>query len=415
MTERLYVRDSLLLSFEARLVRAALHDGKPSIVLDRSAFYPEGGGQLGDRGTLTLDGLALEVIDVQIDDASGEVHHLLAPTVNEVDEIVAKSIIEKSTIAGRVERAHRRDMMSQHTGQHMLSCALLEVAGAATVSSRLGRETSTIDVDQPMLTEEKLRACEDAVNEVVLDDRPVHTLFPTEEELARLPLRRKPKVEKDIRVIHVEGFDVSPCGGTHCLATGQVGAVRIVKSERYKGMTRVTFVAGARTIADHRAHAAALGELAKELKCGTFDVASALARVRADARAASQQAGLARAELMRHLSTQLLATHAVDPSGTTRVVMARESGDLDSLRALAGALAARADVVALVAARDEATRDWLVVIERGASASFDAGRWWKQCAVAHGGRGGGRAEHAEGRLPQSVDFEAIARERGGAG
>jgi alanyl-tRNA synthetase len=298
--------------------------------------------------------------------------------------------------------------MAQHTGQHLLSAALLRAAGAETSSARLGEATSTIDVAAPSLDEGALHRAEDLTNDVILDDLPIRVLFPSPDELAALPLRRAPKVQEGVRVIEVAGFDCSPCGGTHCARTGQVGPVRISSIERYKGLFRVTFLAGRRALADHRRKDDALRELARGMSCGPFDVGGAIEKLRADLRERSEQLGNARGELVRLVAERALAAAPPIPGESARLVIAREGDDLGALRALAAALARRPDVVALVASRPRDGGDWLVAIERGADASFDAGAWLKDLARRHGGRGGGRPERAEGRLPGSVDWLAVA-------
>ena len=153
-TERLHLTDSLLLRFEARVLKAAEWNGAPSVLLDRTAFYAEGGGQLGDQGVLHWEGGELTVTDVQISDA-GEVHHILSQP--------APGAIVGLVVRGAIDEQRRRDFMSQHTGQHMLSRALLDVAGAETVSSRLGSETSTIDLSLPSIDDAVLARAEELV------------------------------------------------------------------------------------------------------------------------------------------------------------------------------------------------------------------------------------------------------------
>jgi alanyl-tRNA synthetase len=398
-TERLYLADPSLEPFRGRVLRRASFRGRPSLLLDRSAFFPEGGGQPADRGQLLLGPLALEVVDVQLDDED-RVHHLLGGE--------APENIEGAEIEGRLDGVRRRDLMAQHTGQHLLSAALLRAAGAETSSARLGEATSTIDVAAPSLDEGALHRAEDLTNDVILDDLPIRVLFPSPDELAALPLRRAPKVQEGVRVIEVAGFDCSPCGGTHCARTGQVGPVRISSIERYKGLFRVTFLAGRRALADHRRKDDALRELARGMSCGPFDVGGAIEKLRADLRERSEQLGNARGELVRLVAERALAAAPPIPGESARLVIAREGDDLGALRALAAALARRPDVVALVASRPRDGGDWLVAIERGADASFDAGAWLKDLARRHGGRGGGRPERAEGRLPGSVDWLAVA-------
>lgn len=408
-TERLYLRDTSSLAFHGRLLRRASLGGKPSLILDRSGFFPEGGGQPGDRGELRLGGARVPVVDTQIDD-DGWVHHLLGE-VSEVDLINAiNAINEGDEVAGSVDAARRRDFMSQHTGQHMLSSALLQAAGAETVSARLGEGVSTIDVAVDALDDRALHRAEDLTNDVVMSDAVIRVLFPDADELRALPLRRAPKVAEGIRVIDIEGFDCSPCGGTHCARTGQVGPVRVSSIERYKGLWRVSFLAGRRALGDHRDKDAALRELARSLSCGPFDVAASLERLRAELRERSDLLGSARGELTRLLAEATLAAHPPADAGPTRIALAREGDDLAAARALAAALVQRPDVVALVASRPRDGGDWQVVVERGKSAAFDCGAWVKAAAQRHGGRGGGRLERAEGRLPGAADWLAVAAE-----
>jgi alanyl-tRNA synthetase len=411
-TDKLYWQDSLLLRFEASLVGTATWKGRPSVVLDRTAFYPEGGGQLPDEGRLRLAGAEVGVADVQIDD-EGVIHHVLD---GDASRLLAESGVDPAgpdpsgrPVEGDVDGARRRDHMSQHTGQHMLSRALLDVVQGATVSSRLGSSASTVDLSLAAAPEGLLAQAEDLANAVVLDDREIRQIFPTAEELARLPLRREPKVEREVRVIEIEGFDLSPCGGTHCRRTGEVGPIRIVGIERYKGLLRVTFLAGLRAMRDYRAKDEALGKLARSFTCGPLEVEAAVASLRSDLKERGDQLSFARGELVRRLGAEVLAAHPPDPGGTTLVILERPGDDLGTARALASAIARRPDAVALVATRDRESGDWLVVAERGEAAGFDAGKWLKDLAARHGGRGGGRPERAEGRLPGGVAFAEVAR------
>jgi alanyl-tRNA synthetase len=402
-TEKLYWKDPFLSTFEARGARASELGGKPSVVLAETAFYPEGGGQLADTGSLEVSGQTLRVLDVQVDDA-GEIHHLV--------EERAPFDATDDTLRGAIDAARRRDHMAQHTAQHMVSHALVDVARADTVSARLGATDCTIDVDVPSLADAAVAKVEDLVNAVVRDDVPVRSLFPTVEELAKMPLRRAPKVTSGVRVIDIEGFDLTPCGGTHCTRTGQIGVVTVTGTEHFKGKIRVFFHAAGRALADARAKSEVLRALAGDFTCGVLDVPAAVHKMRADLKAKLDALSGMRGDLVELIAAQALAAHPPrDATGSaTPIVLVRPKDDLAMLRTLAGRLAARPDVVALCAAPDPATGDLLVVVQRGASATFDAGKWFKTMSQKHGGRGGGRAERAEGRLPATVDLAQAARE-----
>jgi alanyl-tRNA synthetase len=396
-TEKLYWSDPFATTFEAT-ARAGQLDGKRTIILDRTLFYPESGGQLADQGTLLLGTRPLRVEDVQVDDA-GLIHHLVADPIDSVDGVAS----------GTVDAARRRDHMAQHTAQHALSRALVDVARAETVSSRLGSSTCTIDVEGA-LNERDVARAEDLVNAVVMNAVPVRALFPSPDELAKMPLRRAPKVDHDVRIIEIEGFDLSPCGGTHCTRSGQIGVVRVVGLEKYKGGWRVTFHAGRRAIEDAHKKEAVLAELAREMTCGLLDVGSAVGKLRGELKARMDALSTTRGELVELLAERVLSAHPPDASGTTRIVLVRPRDDVPMLRTLAGRLAARPDVIAFCASPDErADGDWSIVVQRGAGVSFDFGAWLKSMASRHGGRGGGRPERAEGRLPRGLSPEDLAR------
>ncbi|HEY8040081.1 MAG TPA: DHHA1 domain-containing protein [Polyangiaceae bacterium] len=394
-TEKLYWADPFATTFEAT-ARLGELGGRRTIVLDRTLFYPESGGQLADAGTLLVGDRTHQVDDVQVDD-HGAIHHLV---------VDSPDLPHDATARGVIDAARRRDHMAQHTAQHALSRALVDVARAETVSSRLGATTCTIDVEGALADRDVARA-EDVVNAIVTDDVAVRQLFPTAEELARMTLRRAPKVDRGVRVIEIEGFDLSPCGGTHCTRTGQIGLVRVVGLEKYKGGWRVTFHAGRRALEDARRKEAVLAELAREFTCGLLDVGSAVGKLRTELKARVDALSTTRGELVELLVDRVLAAHPARPGGTTPIVLVRDHDDVGMLRTLAGRLASRRDVVAFCASPD-GSGDLSIVVQRGASAAFDCGAWLKRIAAAHGGRGGGRPERAEGRLPRGLSLEALA-------
>lgn len=388
-TTRLHYDDPMRLEFEAVVTAHGRFGERPSVILDRTAFYPESGGQLGDVGTLG----ALAVLDVQVDDA-GVVHHLVegdAPAVG-------------TRVKGAVERSRRRLHMALHTGQHMLSRALLDEAGAETVSSRLGSTSCTIDVHLASLDEAAVARAEDLVNRVIEDDLAVRQFFPSPEELARLPLRRAPKVSENIRVVDAGGFDVSPCGGTHCTRTSQVGTVTVTGVERYKGKGRVTFLAGRVAQRELAARSKALADLARSFSCGPLDVRAGVERLRGDLQGARESLGLAREQWATVYARGLVADALAQ--GERRVACVLDGDAIETLRALASRITATPEMVALLASRT--SEGLLVALARGEGSAFDCGAWLKRVAAAHGGRGGGRADRAEGRLPASVDWLTLA-------
>jgi len=393
-TTLLYHDDPLLLRFRARVLEHASWDGRPSLILDRTAFYPESGGQMADRGLLA--GLALA--DVQVDDA-GRVHHVL-------DAGLALPAVGDE-VEGAIDRERRRLHMALHTAQHMLSRALVEEAGAETVSSRLGETACTIDVRadpaRAPLDEPRLARAEDLVNAIVDDDVAIRAWFPTEDELRALPLRRAPKVSEHVRVVAIGDFDVSPCGGTHCTHAAQVGLVRVTGLERYKGLVRVTFAAGRRARATLADRDDVLRVLGRDFRCGPRDVPAAVERLQRELAEARQSLGAARSRLADAAAAELLA-RAPDER---RIVARFDEGDAAFLRAVAARLTDGAARVAILAAPID-DGQLHVLAARGPGSAFDCGAFVKRLASTHAGRGGGRPETAEGRVPQSIDFAEAA-------
>jgi alanyl-tRNA synthetase len=389
-TPRLYFDDPARLDFEATVAAHRLVDGRVAVVLDRTAFYPDSGGQPGDAGHIE----ALAVDDTVCDDA-GVVAHVLAP--GSTPPAVG------ATVRGLVDRDRRRLHAALHTGQHMLSRAMLDEAGAETASSRLGAGGCTLDLDAPTLDERALARAERRVARAIEDDLAVRQWFPGAEELASLPLRRASKVAENVRVVDIGGFDLTPCGGTHCARTALVGALYVTGVERFKGKSRVNFLAGRAALDELRARAGSLAELGRLFTCGPRDVRAAVERLRSDLQSTRDALGDVRARWAEGVAERLL--REARAAGSARVVAAFEGESVETLRALGQRLAARDGAVAFLASRVD--DGLLVLVARGPGSTFDCGAWLKRVAAAEQGRGGGRPDRAEGRLPGAVDWAAL--------
>lgn len=413
-TEKLYWTDSRRGAFETRgaslsSYRLADSTSKPSLVLKETIFYPEGGGQLGDVGQLVVGGRRVTIADTQVDD-EGAIHHLLAEPLPE--DVAASLSNADLPIEGTIDLVRRQDFAAQHTAQHALSRALADSARAETVSARLGATTCTIDVSRASIPDVDLHRAEDLVNGLIQSNVDVRALYPTADELARMPLRKQPKVTTGvIRVIDIDSFDLTPCGGTHCTRTGQIGQVRIVGLEKYKGMLRLTFHAGLRALADARTSHDALRAIAADLTCGVLDVPSAVTKLRSSLKETRTQLDAARAELADFVARAALAKLPPPDAAPSPLVvpLLRASDDIGALRTLAGKLTTDARVVALAGGVDPSTGELVVIVQRGASAAaFDCGAFIQAQAKARSGRGGGRPERAEGRFPRGTSLEVIA-------
>jgi alanyl-tRNA synthetase len=376
MTERLYLADPYLRSFRARVVEMRELEGKPAAVLDRSAFYPEGGGQPGDRGLLG----GVRVLDTQ--ERAGAVLH-----------VVEKPL--EGEVEGEIDWARRFDHMQQHHGQHLLSAAF-DKAGAPTVSFHLGERTCTIDLDAP-LARLDLRPAEAAANESIWRDLPVIARDFTGEERARLPLRKEPV--KGDRVVLVEGVDASPCGGTHPRRTGEVGCIAVLRGQRWgEGKARIEFACGGRVVKLLHEASDTLAGAAEALKCAPADVAQSAARTAAEALARRKSGDALLADLAK------LEAAAIKAKGSGPVVTRVDRG-VAFARALAAAIAAEGGT-ALIGAVDEGRGHLIFARPKGPGPAL--GAILKESLAILGGKGGGSPDFAQGAgAPEKLD-EALA-------
>jgi len=377
MTERLYLQDPYLKSFRARVLEVRDLDGRPAAVLDRTAFYPEGGGQPGDRGTIG----GAKVVDTQ--ERGGDVLHLLdAP-------------IGAGEVAAEIDWRRRFDHMQQHHGQHLLSAAF-DKLGAPTVSFHLGERTCTIDLDAPYGKLDLPRA-ESMANDSIWRDLPVVARDFVGEERARLPLRKEPV--KGDRVVVVEGVDASPCGGTHPARTGEVGCIAILKAQKWgEGKSRVEFACGARVVRLLHEAGEAISGAAEALKCAPADVATAAARVAAESNARRKTAD--------GLLEELAQVEALRLKGQASPIVAKLGRGAAFARAVAQRLA-QEGATALLAAVEDGRAHLVFARPKGAQGP-PMGGLLKEALAVLGGKGGGGPDFAQGSgAPEKLD-DALA-------
>src|SRR5437764_8606996 len=264
-TERLYYEDSRLLEFDARVTDLSERDdGAIAVMLDRTAFYPTGGGQPNDTGTL---GEARVVDCIDLEDA-GVLHIIQGPTP-EVGAVVH----------GRIDSRRRLDHMQQHTGQHILSASFVKLFDAPTRSFRMLEHECEIDVALDDTTDEKIEQAVDLANQTIWQNRSITIRNVTAEEASALPLRKEPAREGELRVIEIDDFDLTPCGGTHAQSTGEVGIIAVRGWERAKGLTRIQFMAGLRVLNDYRKANRTAAEVATAFSTARDDAPALVARL----------------------------------------------------------------------------------------------------------------------------------------
>jgi alanyl-tRNA synthetase len=285
-TKKLYHDDAYVTEFEAEVVERREHEGRPAVVLDRTAFYPESGGQPWDKGCLGGANIAAVI------DLDGAILH------------VVEGAVPEGRVHGSVDRTTRLDHMQQHTGQHVLSQAFWELLKGETLSFHMGPEVSTLEIGLKTLSDADFDRVEDRANAIAREDREVKTYFVPEERIGEVPLRRPPKKHGLLRVVEVDGFDYSACGGTHVRKTGEIGAIKVLGVEKLRGNLRFEFLCGGRALRDHRDKDRTVRRLAGAFSCAPSDVAPQVERLAVEHKSLKKRA--------RHLEERLAAFEAAE-------------------------------------------------------------------------------------------------------
>jgi alanyl-tRNA synthetase len=289
--------------------------------------------------------------------------------------------------------------MQQHTGQHLLSAAFIELFKFPTVSFHLGKEISTIDLEAPAFVARHLEEAERRVNEIIFEDRVVEIRFGTAEELVEAGIRKKVDREGVLRAIEVAGFDRQPCGGTHLERTGQAGLLLIRKLERRRDLWRLEFVCGYRALAAARGDFATLGQAASLLSCGMPKVPAVLAKMIEEKRELHSSVKRMEERLADHEARSLLAAAPPGGAGGGRVI-ARSLDDATPgfLGLIAQRLVSEAGLVALLASRSTGH----VVFAQSKGFSKDMGTLLRETLKDFGGKGGGAKDFAQGSVPDAT-------------
>jgi alanyl-tRNA synthetase len=395
-TERLYYNDSHLIEFEARVTEKSERvSGWTAVTLDRTAFYPTGGGQPSDTGT--LDGArVLECIDAEDEG----VLHVIQGRAPEIG----------ASVKGRIDWARRLDHIQQHTGQHILSQAFITLFNAPTLGFRVMDHYCEIDVEIANPTNELIERVVELANNVIWEDRQITIKTATTEEAAKLPLRKESTRQGDLRLIEIEGFDLTPCGGTHAYRSGEVGLIAVRTWERAKGLTRIEFVAGGRALADYRRANKTARSVAGLFSAGRDDAPKLAARMVEENKELHRRVRSLEEVSARVEADELLASTSANARGVRVVAQILDNRDAESLKHLAQALISHASTIALLASREQnAAR---LVFAKSADTAGDMNALMRDACVLIDGRGGGKPDMAQGggknieRLRDAIDEAA---------
>lgn len=373
-TEKLFYEDSHRKEFDA-VVRACLPDGdKYRIVLDRTAFFPEGGGQYADTGDLG----GVEVIDAR--EKEGVVYH-----------ITREPLAEGTKVHGRINWEERFEKMQQHSGEHIISGLVHEQFGYNNVGFHLGSDYCTLDFDGP-ITREQLKEIERKANGAVFENVDIEVSYPTKEELASLDYRSKIEIEGQVRIVTVPGYDVCACCAPHVKKTGEIGLIKLVNMMNYKGGERITMLCGYRALADYDRKDESAKAISAVLCAKETDIAQAVDHLKAEQMSLKGKLASLQQKMVTYQARE------IDVSEDVVTVFDRELTG-NAPRELMNQLLSRgAKVCAVFAGTDGDGYRYVI-----GSHTEDVRPLCKRLNGAFSGRGGGKPEMVQGSLTGSEE------------
>jgi len=378
---------------------AASGDSLTCVLLDKTIFYPDGGGQPSDRGTIN----GIQVLDVQEKD--GEILHLVS---------AADAVQLKPGPAELILDSRRRLNLTQlHSGQHILSATILRKVGAPTVSMHLGDESATIDVNIAEISDEALIETEEIVADAIEENHPVIIHLCPPEDLSSFPLRRvPPKGEEVIRVVEIEGCDLIACCGTHVKTTAEIGMFRILGAEKYKGMTRISFLAGRRLLRECRLLRNNAGVISRALSVplaetgkGVLEFIEKTAQTEKRLRDLEEKAIKAKAEALLHKAA--LLRKAADAAAPAVIMETYSDSDINELLSIGKSAQKQTRAVLILVSGTD-----LKFIALCSDKNFDLRTLIKKAFEARGGRGGGSPSFFQGSFATKEAMDAFLREIG---
>jgi alanyl-tRNA synthetase len=405
--ERIYYDEPMTLEFTAVVTairEVARVQGRQvwQVALDRTAFYPTSGGQPHDTGKLTATSRSGASLDAPItsveEDEAGEVWHT-----------TSKPLQEGTVVRGLVDSARRRDLMQQHSCQHLLSAILLRDFGASTISFHLGDHASTIDLDGPALSATQLLQTEQTVNEVIASSLPFSVRYVGQQEaqtmLAKGLLQKLPARDGNIRLVEIaSGIDTNACGGTHVGTTSEIGPLFLRGEERVRGKMRLTFVCGTRATQAANQDFNLLRTLSHTLSTSVDAIASSVTRLQAESKSAAKERSSLLGELATHEARALasIATELALPNGpvlsiTARIDSQQPGRDAAYAKLLATTLVGNTPVSLALIGLAEPNR--MAVVLSAKTGVADCGTILRTALDGLEGRGGGSRDMAQGAMP----------------
>jgi len=407
MTDRLYYHDSFLYEFDAEVIEDPAprgQDPRTALILDRTLFYPTSGGQVFDTGRVALAANPTQEARVEevAETDDGTILHFVTGAV---------SLQKGSRVHGSIDIDRRRDHMQQHSGQHVLSAVFVRLFEMPTVSFHMGAEACSIDLDTKNLTAAQVEAAETLANDVITQNRVVSIRFVGQAEARDMGLRKIPPVEHEkLRLIDIQDFDLTACGGTHVTATGQIGCILLRKTEKVRQGFRVEFVCGKRAVATARRGFSVLTEAAGLSSGHIWEVPRQIRKIQEESRSLRKSRENLLEELADLHAAELLAATQVTASRKV-IVRSYPDRDLTFIKLLAQRITRQSNAAIALLASTSAPA--ALVFAQSGGQPFDMGLLMREALAKLGGRGGGSKDLAQGGPERIEQIEVVLADLAG--
>ena len=388
MTVKLFENNSLLKSCKAVVIACTEKDGQYLVELDQTVFFPEGGGQLSDKGKLG------DAVVSHVSEKEGHIYHecnQALPVGAEVEAVLDWPV--------------RLDRMQQHLGEHLLSYACWKLFKANNIGFHMNEDDVFIDLDKE-LTDEDLLKAELYTNEIIWENRPVHISYMDSTEAVKLKDKMRKfnsKLTGTLRIVSVENADICTCCGTHPPFTGMLGSVKVIRHEKHKGGCRVEFVCGRRALLDADAKNSTLLSVAASLSVKPEQVPAAVEKVKGDL---LEQLDAAKAKLLKIEEDKMQAAYEAAPvnaAGVKILVLPLDGHDAKDIKAFLPKVTALENTISLLVAAQPARISYAAAL--GVATEGDCRSIIKLLNEAFGGRGGGKSDCAQGGADYCADWQ----------
>ncbi|WP_313636908.1 DHHA1 domain-containing protein [Paenibacillus sp.] len=368
MTNKLYYNSTYLTDWQTRITETIEREEGLYVILEETAFYPHGGGQPCDLGSIQ----GIPVLDV----------------INEAELVLHKleRFPDEEVLTCQIDWNRRFDHMQQHSGQHLLSAICLDLFQFMTQSFHLGEDYCTIDIETPELTPKQLDSIEWEVNGQIYRNHSILSYFVTGEEASQLKLVKQPKVTENIRIVEIKDVEYNACGGTHVSSTGEIGMIKLLKAEKQKGNTRIYFKCGYRALEEFNSSLQILGTLSSKFNTGKDEIIDRIEKWENEQKQLQAELALLKEKNDDYVVQELLAQQE-----GKLIAQVFEDKSLKDLQSLANKLTAQSSDPVLLATSLENK----VVFAQNGNSEISCGAFFKAHLGSYNGKGGGSDKLAQ--------------------